>query len=90
MLIESKDCPLSDVYLKAGFKNPAHFATCYKKRFGMTPSEAYSRGGDCYSETEVITMPPLGSIVTGTVPLSLTLTTFLPGMKSELLTIIPS
>lgn len=45
MLIESKDCPLSDVYLKAGFKNPAHFATCYKKRFGMTPSEAYSRGG---------------------------------------------
>lgn len=44
-LIENKDCPLSDVYLKAGFKNPAHFATCYKKRFRMTPSEAYSRGG---------------------------------------------
>jgi len=43
MLIESKDCLLSDVYLKAGFKNPTHFATCFKKRFGMTPSEAFTK-----------------------------------------------
>lgn len=42
-LIESKNCPLSDVYLKAGFKNPTHFATCYKKRFGQTPSEASTK-----------------------------------------------
>lgn len=43
MLIESKDCLLSDVYLKAGFKNPTHFATCFKKHFGMTPSEAFPK-----------------------------------------------
>lgn len=42
-LIESKNCPLSDVYLNAGFRNPTHFATCFKKRFGMTPSEAFSK-----------------------------------------------
>ena len=42
-LIERKDCPISDVYLKAGFKNPTHFATCFKKRFGMTPSEAFPK-----------------------------------------------
>lgn len=39
-LIENKDCPLQEVYLNAGFKNPTHFATCFKKLFGMTPSEA--------------------------------------------------
>lgn len=42
-LIEGKNCPLSDVYLNAGFRNPTHFATCFKKRFGMTPSEAFSK-----------------------------------------------
>ena len=41
-LIENKDCPLSEVYLNAGFKNPTHFATCFKKLFGMTPSEAFN------------------------------------------------
>ncbi len=42
-IIESKNCSLSDVYLKAGFKNPTHFSTCFKKRFGLTPSEAFSK-----------------------------------------------
>lgn len=42
-LIESKNCPLSEVYLKAGFKNPSHFATCFRKHFGMTPSAAFTK-----------------------------------------------
>lgn len=40
-LIEGRKCPLSEVYLKAGFKNPNHFTTCFKKRYGTTPSEAF-------------------------------------------------
>ena len=42
-LIENKDCPLSDVYLNAGFKNPTHFATCFKKHYGLSPSEAFTK-----------------------------------------------
>lgn len=42
-LIESNACPLSEVYLKAGFKNPTHFSTIFRKRYGMTPSEAFPK-----------------------------------------------
>lgn len=41
-LIEEKKCPLSDVYLQSGFKNPTHFSTCFKKRYGVSPSEIVS------------------------------------------------
>lgn len=42
-LIESKKYRLSEIYLKAGFKNPDHFSTCFKKHFGMTPSQAFPK-----------------------------------------------
>lgn len=42
-LIESNACPLSEVYLKSGFKNPTHFSTIFRKRYGMTPSEAFPK-----------------------------------------------
>lgn len=42
-LIEGGNCSLSEVYLKAGFKNPTHFSTCFKKRFGITPSDALQK-----------------------------------------------
>lgn len=41
-LIKSRKTPLAEVYLKAGFRNPTHFATCFKKRYGLTPSEAFT------------------------------------------------
>ncbi len=47
-LLESRKYPLSEVYLKAGFKNPTHFATCFKKRYGLTPSDAFSRLENTY------------------------------------------
>jgi AraC-like DNA-binding protein len=29
---------VQDVYLEVGFKNPSHFATAFKKQFGVSPT----------------------------------------------------
>lgn len=39
-LIEKKNFPISEVYIKSGFKNSTHFSTSFKKLYGITPSEA--------------------------------------------------
>lgn len=39
-LLTGGQCIPSQVYLEAGFKNPNHFITAFKRRFGMTPTEA--------------------------------------------------
>ena len=38
-LIEKKFGNLSEVALEAGFNNPAYFSECFKKQFGITPSQ---------------------------------------------------
>ena len=30
---------VQDVYVDVGFKNPAHFSTAFKKRYGISPTE---------------------------------------------------
>lgn len=42
-LIAQKQRKLSDVYMEIGFKNPTHFATAFKRQFGMTPTEVCAR-----------------------------------------------
>ena len=37
--------PVSAVAFAVGFTSQSYFASCFKARFGMTPSEARSRGG---------------------------------------------
>lgn len=41
-LLAEGGCGLEDVCLRTGFKNSSHFATVFKKRFGITPTEAKS------------------------------------------------
>lgn len=41
-LLAEGGCCLEDVCLRTGFKNSSHFATVFKKRFGITPTEAKS------------------------------------------------
>lgn len=36
-LLTQRDVSFSEVYLKAGFKSPTHFATVFKRRFGENP-----------------------------------------------------
>lgn len=38
-LIEKKFGNLSEIALEAGFNNPAYFSECFKKQFGITPSQ---------------------------------------------------
>ena len=38
-LIENKFGNLSEVALEVGFNNPSYFAECFKKQFGITPSQ---------------------------------------------------
>jgi AraC-like DNA-binding protein len=33
------DIRISDLAYKVGFRDPKYFATCFKKEFGMQPSE---------------------------------------------------
>ncbi len=38
-LIEKKFGNLSEIALEVGFNNPAYFSECFKKQFGVTPSQ---------------------------------------------------
>lgn len=38
-LIENKFGNLSEIALEVGFNNPSYFAECFKKQFGITPSQ---------------------------------------------------
>ena len=38
-LIEQKFGNLSEIALEVGFNNPSYFAECFKKQFGVTPSQ---------------------------------------------------
>ncbi len=38
-LIENKFGNLSEVALEVGFNNPAYFSDCFKKQFGVPPSQ---------------------------------------------------
>lgn len=42
-LIENRKSPISEVYIKAGFRNPTHFATCFKKHYGLSPSDVLNQ-----------------------------------------------
>ena len=42
-LIENKFGNISEIALEVGFSNPAYFADCFKKQYGVTPSQ-YQRG----------------------------------------------
>lgn len=38
-LIESNFGNISEIALEVGFNNPSHFADCFKKQFGVNPSQ---------------------------------------------------
>ena len=38
-LIEKKFGNISEIALEVGFNNPAHFSECFKKQFGVVPSQ---------------------------------------------------
>jgi AraC-like DNA-binding protein len=38
-LIESNTGNISEIALEVGFNNPAYFTECFKKQFGVTPSQ---------------------------------------------------
>ena len=42
-LIENKFGNISEIALEVGFSNPAYFADCFKKQYGVTPTQ-YQRG----------------------------------------------
>ena len=42
-LIEKKFGNLSEIALEVGFNNPAYFSECFKKQFGVTPSQYPSK-----------------------------------------------
>ena len=37
--IENPDIRVSDLAYRVGFRDPRYFSTCFKKQFGMQPSE---------------------------------------------------
>ncbi|WP_118974916.1 helix-turn-helix domain-containing protein [Taibaiella koreensis] len=39
-LIHRKDKKPADIYLDLGFENLSHFYTCFKKKYGLTPTES--------------------------------------------------
>lgn len=41
-LLSDSNASVGEVYMKTGFKNPSHFATAFKRRYGCTPSEVYA------------------------------------------------
>ena len=45
-LIEHKFGNLSEIALEVGFSNPAYFSECFKRQFGVSPSQ-YKRDGGC-------------------------------------------
>jgi signal transduction histidine kinase/ligand-binding sensor domain-containing protein/DNA-binding NarL/FixJ family response regulator len=42
-LIENKFGNLSEIALEVGFNNPAYFSECFKKQFGVTPSQYHPK-----------------------------------------------
>jgi AraC-like DNA-binding protein len=42
-LIEKKFGNLSEIALEVGFNNPAYFSECFKKQFGVSPSQYPSK-----------------------------------------------
>jgi AraC-like DNA-binding protein len=38
-LIESNSGNVSEIALEVGFNNPSYFADCFKKQFGVAPSQ---------------------------------------------------
>jgi transcriptional regulator GlxA family with amidase domain len=38
-LIENKFGNMSEITLETGFNNPSYFAECFKKQFGVNPSQ---------------------------------------------------
>ena len=42
-LIEKNFGNVSEVALEVGFNNPSHFAECFKKQFGVSPSQYHSK-----------------------------------------------
>jgi signal transduction histidine kinase/DNA-binding response OmpR family regulator len=45
-LIESKFGNISEIALEVGFSNPSYFAECFKKQFGLTPSQYHRSSAD--------------------------------------------
>jgi AraC-like DNA-binding protein len=38
-LLQSKQENISEIALDVGFSNPAYFSECFRKQFGVTPSQ---------------------------------------------------
>ena len=43
VLIENKFGNLSEIALEVGFNNPAYFSDCFKKQFGISPSQYHQK-----------------------------------------------
>jgi len=40
--MKESGCKVADVYAEVGFKNPSHFSTAFKKRYGVSPTAAFA------------------------------------------------
>jgi signal transduction histidine kinase/DNA-binding response OmpR family regulator len=45
-LIEHSTGNISEIALEVGFSNPAYFAECFKKQFGISPSQYHNHSGN--------------------------------------------
>jgi signal transduction histidine kinase/DNA-binding response OmpR family regulator/ligand-binding sensor domain-containing protein len=45
-LIERSTGNISEIALEVGFSNPAYFAECFKKQFGISPSQYHNHSGN--------------------------------------------
>jgi len=42
--LEQKSATIVEVAYEVGFNNPSYFAECFRKQFGVAPSEYFKNG----------------------------------------------
>ena len=45
-LLQQDKYSITDISLLVGFRSPTYFSSCFKKQFGITPTEFLEGGGD--------------------------------------------